>query len=252
MKFPEIIILGAPKCGTTALWYNLDKHPDITMATKSTTSIEMNFWRSRGWKHGISWYKKKFDNSTLLAGEKSTIYYTQKKSIKEIKKYIPDCKLILCTRNPVDRAYSHWQMNYNAGKVHDFTYELFLSRYSKEGKYFFHLEKNVLSVFDKNQLYICVAERMKKRPTVEMNKLFDFLEVSNLDYPKKIINGQLLKNRSRQDDIKLNRKEKFYRVWSKHKKTLTGPLRKQILEYYRQFNKKFFKHLGYEIKEWYH
>ena len=44
MKLPDFIIVGATKCGTTALWYNIDKHPAITMAMKSATSFEMNFF----------------------------------------------------------------------------------------------------------------------------------------------------------------------------------------------------------------
>jgi len=250
VKFPDFIILGAAKCGTTALWYNLDKHPDITMVSKSSSSIEMNFWKGPPWNKGLDWYKKKFVGD--FTGEKSTMYYLKRSSMRKIKKHIPDVKLILCVRNPTDRAYSNWQMNFKAGKVSNFTYDIFTQRYALSGKYMYHIKNNVLPFFDKNKLHIYVSEYAKRNPKKEMNKVFDFLGVSHLDLPRREIDGQLLKNRSRQEDIKLNRQEKFYRVWSKHSDRLTGPLRNECLKFFRPFNKKFFDYLGYEIKEWSH
>jgi hypothetical protein len=141
-------------------------------------------------------------------------------------------------------------MNFSAGKVSNFSYEIFSSRYASDGKYMFHINNNILPLFDKEQLHIYVAEYAKRNPRKEMNKVFDFLGVSHLDYPKKVIDGNLLKHRTRSEDIKLNRTEKFYRVWSKQKKTISGNLRKQMLDYYLKFNNDLFDFLGYEIKEW--
>ena len=78
MKLPELVIVGATKCGTTALWYNLDKHPDVTMAMKSRNSIEMNYWAGTKYKEGIEWYKKRFGN-TKICGEKTAGYYIKKR-----------------------------------------------------------------------------------------------------------------------------------------------------------------------------
>lgn len=249
MKFPEFIIVGGTKCGTTALWYNLDKHPDIHMAMKSQTSIEMSFWRGHRWKMGIEWYKRKFPDNKIC-GEKTAGYFANKSAFRQINKHIPNVKIIFCMRNPVDRAYSNFQMNKKAGKVGGFNINVFKKRYSNHGKYINFIQKHMLKFFDESQLYISVMERMKDDPTGEMKKVFEFLEVSDLNYPKKIIDGVLLRNRSRKEDVKLSQKEKFYRVWSKHTEVLTGPLRQQLLQYYQSPNKKLFKYLGYEIEEW--
>jgi len=249
MKLPEIIIVGATKCGTTALWYNLDKHPDIFMAPKSKTSIEMHFWKSTSWKKGLDWYKTRFPTKKL-AGEKSAAYFANKQAFKTMHKYIPDVKLIFCVRNPVDRAYSNFQMNKKARKVSVFNRNIFNQRYAAHGKYINFIERNILKHYPQDQLHICVTEHMKKNPTEEMRKVFEFIGVSDLGYPKKIIDGQLLKNRSRQEDIKLNQKEKFYRVWSKQPDKLVGPFRKELLNYYKPFNLRLFDYLGYNIKEW--
>jgi len=250
MKFPDFIIIGATKCGTTALWYNLDKHPDITMARKTLESVEMNFWRGPCWKKGIDWYKSKFSNKSILAGEKSILYIDKKASMKHIHMNIPKCKLILCVRNPVDRAYSNWQMNFKAKKVSDFTIPLFHARYANTGKFYEHIRLNVLPFFDKSQLHICVCEHMKEKPTKGMKNVFDFLDVDDLALPKKTINPILRAKRTREQDVALNKKEKFYRVWSRHKDKISGSMRQELLEYYKPHNEKLFDFLGYEIKEW--
>lgn len=251
MKFPDFIIIGAAKCGTTALWYNLDKHPDIKMALKTQHGIEFNFWggNNHQFKKGIDWYKLKF--TADFTGEKSTLYYLSRKSMRLIHKYMPNTKMILCVRNPVDRAYSNWQMNTNSGKVPiNFNYDLFEARYANAGRYYAHIENNFLPFFDRSQLHIYITEWGKKDTPTEMNKVFDFLGVSNLDLPKKRIGGTLLRNSTRLEDVKKNRKENYYRVWTKQKGRLGGPLREQCLKYYETQNRRFFDFLGYKIKEW--
>jgi hypothetical protein len=249
MQWPKFIIIGATKCGTTALWYNLDKHPDIHMALKSRSSVETNFWGGRRWKSGFEWYKKRFPDDKI-GGEKTVAYYINKKAFRLMHKYIPDVKLFFCVRNPVDRAYSNYQMHLKAGKVGSFNEALFHQRYARAGKYIYFINNNILPFFDKSQLYICVTEHMKKDPTNEMKKVFDFLGVEDLNYPKKIIHGQLLKNRTRVEDVELNHKEKFYRVWSKHKDVLSGPMRQYVVDYYKDYNLRLYDYLGYRIKEW--
>ena len=249
MKFPDLIIIGATKCGTTALWYNLNKHPDIYMATKTNTSIEIHFWGSTNWKKGFNWYKSKFPNDKVC-GEKSVSYFTNTKSLKLIKENIQDVKLFFCIRNPTDRAYSNFQMHRKTGRVSSFNMDIFKKRYAANGRYINYIQNRILKYFNKNQFYICIAERMKNNSTEEMKKVFSYINVKDLNFPPKIIPGILLKNRTRIEDIILNNKEQFYRVWSRHSEKLTGPIRNEILEYYKPYNEKLFDYLGYEIEEW--
>ena len=249
MKFPDFIIIGATKCGTTALWYNLDKHPDIYMATKSHSSIEMNFWGGTKWANGFDWYKNKFIDDKIC-GEKTAGYFSNNKALKAMSENIPNLKLFFCIRNPVDRAYSNFQMNRKAGKVSKFNSNVFKKNYAPAGKYINHIQNRVLNFFDRSQLYICITERMKNNTTMEMAKVFSFLGVDDLEFPPKIVHGQLLKTRNRTEDIELNKIEKFYRVWTKHTEKLTGPLRNEALEYFKPYNERLFEFLGYEIEEW--
>ena len=247
MKFPEFIIVGATKCGTTALWYNLDKHPKITMATRSSTSLDMNFFGGRAKKSGIEWYKSRF--SGKVSGEKSTLYCQHRGAMRNIKKHMPDAKLIMCVRNPVDRAYSNYQMNFRSGHVSaDFNLNMFKARYSSTGKYIDMIRRMILPQFDKSQLYVSPAEIMKRDLTAGMKDVFSYIGVEDLNYPTKKI--AYMKGRTRVEDIKLNRQEKYYRVWSKFTEKLSDPLRTQILNFYKKHNERLFNYLGYEIKEW--
>lgn len=245
MGFPNIIIVGVAKCGTKALWYNLDKHPDICMGVRSDYSIEINFWKDKFWYKGLDWYLSHFEEGKI-GGEKSIHYHNNLSSLKTIKRYIPDVKIIMCVRNPVDRAYSHYQMD-NRGRNTPFDYKPYFNR----GKYIESLRDKVLSVFDKENVHITVAEYMKKDPTKEMGKVFDFIGVSDLAFPKKIISGKLIQDKSnRPQDIEYSRYEQFYRVWSTYKGRLQGEQRRQLIELYRPYNEQLFDYLGYEIKEW--
>jgi hypothetical protein len=244
MKFPEIIIIGNPRCGTTALWYNLDKHPRINMATPKKYKIEMYFWKMQRWGLGIDWYKKRFTGE--LSGEKTTGYSARKKSMKEISKYIPDAKLIICIRNPVDRAYSHYLMNRRSKRVLPRLSYKVLRRYDFQGSYINQIEKNVLPFFDSSQLKICILEYMKNDLTYEMKKIFEFIGVEDLNYNPQIP----IRGRNRIEDIKLNHKEKFYRIWSTGPEKLTGSLRSRMVEKFKPLNKRLFDYLGYEIDGW--
>lgn len=250
MKFPDFIIVGCAKCGTTPLWYNLEKHPDITMGPRSAEygKTEMYFWGTSNYTNkGINWYKKKFNGK--VCGEKTPSYHGKKKAFVQMKKHIPDVKLILCVRHPVERAYSNWRMNIKSGKApSNFTYPLFTKRYAGTGKYIQSVNR-ILSVFPKEQLYLCITEWMKKDTVEEMNKIYDFLGIPRADIERRVVK---VDNRPMpgKERMKLRRSESWYRVWDQYSDTVQGKLRKQMLNYYKPANKKLFNFLGYEIPEW--
>jgi len=254
MKFPNFIIIGATKCGTTALWYNLDKHPEITMATKTPDTIGMSFWHKKlsPTKDDLNWYKSKFSGE--VSGEKTTAYYRSKQAMSNISKNIPDVKLILCIRNPVDCGYSKFQMDKRAARVFgDITFDLFKKKYSQNGKFYKYIKANILPFFPKKNLYICIAEYMKSDITVEMGKVFSFLGVEDLNYEGKIV-PSVAKDRTgaaeKRVDIELSRHEQFYRIWSRGDVQIKEKLRHKLLDYYKKSNEDLFDFIGFDIKEW--
>ena len=139
IKKPDFFIVGAPKCGTTALANYLGQHPDIFMAKQkeshhfATDLIPYDdYWRNRN--HYLKIFQEAKENQII--GEASVFYLLSQEAAKNIKKFSPNAKIIIMLRNPVDLLYSHYfQAVYNgretitdfekalgAIKVTDFTF----------------------------------------------------------------------------------------------------------------------------------
>jgi hypothetical protein len=108
-KKPNFFIVGAPKCGTTALAYYLSMHPQIYMGRK-----EMHFFGS-DLHFGPQFYRR--DPDAYLAefedckgqpriGESSVWYLFSRNAAREIKAFSPDARIIIMLREPVSMLYA--------------------------------------------------------------------------------------------------------------------------------------------------
>ncbi len=116
-KFPNLFIIGAPKCGTTSLAHWLSEHPQIYfyVGKGKDTKAEPHYWATdfdSYHKMDEKEYFEIFDNIDekryKYAGEASVCYLYSDTAIKNIEKNIYQPKYIVCIRNPVDMAYSLW------------------------------------------------------------------------------------------------------------------------------------------------
>jgi hypothetical protein len=105
-RWPDFIGIGAIKSGTTWLHACLAEHPDIfTPPTK-----ELEFFTLR-YELGDAWYRGLFaDAGDRLAGESTPAYLHDRRCAERIHAANPGAKLIVCLRNPADRAFSHFMM----------------------------------------------------------------------------------------------------------------------------------------------
>lgn len=109
---PDFLIIGAQKCGTTALYMYLSHHKQIV----SGRCKEIHFFdQDANYRKGSFWYHLHFphvDEITLetLAFEATPYYLYYPPVAQRIYEYDPHLKLIILLRNPVDRAYSAWNM----------------------------------------------------------------------------------------------------------------------------------------------
>ena len=254
MKFPDFIIIGAMKCGTTVLWHNLNKHPGINMCKNwedpKSASTEIRFWNNglpyKTWEKGIDWYKSLFSGE--CCGEKSANYIEEFSTMKRMSKYLPNIKLILNIRNPIDRAYSEYQMQY--GKVKQaFNVDMANKKgYLYRGCYYKQLINNVLPFFSKNNLYIIIQERMKEDTDNELNSLYNFLGVDTYRLGVEETTAEIATNRNL--DLVKDGAIKSYKVWDTKYEPLSANIRKELAEYYKIHNDNLFELLGYTIKEW--
>ncbi len=114
----NFIIAGAQKCGTTAVFNALSLHPDIGVSVPK----EVHFFDNDAlFSHppvDYDQYHRHFrpDDCSRLRGEATPAYLYWQPCPARIKAYNPAIKLILILRNPVERAYSHWNMLTHKGR----------------------------------------------------------------------------------------------------------------------------------------
>ena len=113
----DFILAGAQKSGTTALHYFLNKHPDITMGDQQ----EMHFFDNDEFFAGTVDYDllhRHFPRvaRSTIAGECTPSYLYWKPAAERICQYNPRIKLLVLLRNPIDRAFAHWNMQRFKGR----------------------------------------------------------------------------------------------------------------------------------------
>ncbi len=126
VRRPDFFIVGAPKCGTTAMAQYLGAHPGIFMARK-----EMHFFGS-DLHFGRSFYRRDLPaylgefakrNGELRAGEASVWYLFSKTAAAEIRAFNPHAKIIIMLRQPADMLYSLYHEFRFEGSEHLPTFE---------------------------------------------------------------------------------------------------------------------------------
>ena len=108
----NFLVAGTQKAATTALDSYLRLHPEICMANWKEVHFfdeEKNFIEA---SVNYSIYHSAFSPlpDTRLLGETTPIYMYWKTAPKRIWQYNPEMKFIIILRNPIERAYSHWNM----------------------------------------------------------------------------------------------------------------------------------------------
>ena len=204
---PSFIIVGAVRCGTTSLYYNICEHSCVLPAAYD----EIGFFDSN-YELGINWYKsmfptkfkkKKIESKTgiCITGEDTPFYFWDKNAINRIKKEIPKIKLIVLLRNPIDRAYSNYHLGVRLGSetlsfeesikkeielleknndIESNNIEKFLRprSYIAKGLYY-HQIKNWFDVFSKEQILVLNTENLAENPQQTLEQIFNFLGLPN-------------------------------------------------------------------------
>jgi hypothetical protein len=204
MGKPNLFIVGAAKSGTTSLHNYLNQHPNIFMCNPKEPHFLIN--KEIGVDRitvGVT-EKSEYEDLFFEGGDKkyrgeSSVMYLMYPEIvipKIKNNYLENTKIIIMLRNPVERAYSgfHHVKRYNVKEnIQDFTEAWKLSeeryfnqkdmtpasRYQELGLYYNQVQ-SYLNEF-KDNLHIIIYDDYKSDFKSEMNKVFDFLEVENIE-----------------------------------------------------------------------
>jgi Sulfotransferase family len=196
---PNLIVIGAQKCGTSALHYYLHLHPEIQMSSPkelrffcsdedfhpgpfiSEPAERRLFSPSPNWRRGIEWYASHFSAEAPVRGESSATYtspwYTG--VAPRMAEVLPGAKLVFMVRDPVERIVSDY-MHFGAmGKERRSLPEAVSRRnsvYVARTRYFSVL-KPFLERFPRSRIHLARQEDLLLRRRETLREMFRFLGV---------------------------------------------------------------------------
>jgi tetratricopeptide (TPR) repeat protein len=206
-RSPDFLIIGSHKGGTTSLFHYLSKHPQVL----PTVNKEIDFF-SFYFNRGNAWYLSHFPKLPnaldFLVGEASPSYLNFPDVPQRVAQLLPNTKLIVLLRNPINRAishYYHWVRQYGEKRTlaqaidaeierldHASEVDLIAGKYwSHEGYvsrslYVYDLQR-WLQFFPREQFLFLSSEAFYEQPESCLNQVFEFLGISphGIDsYPK--------------------------------------------------------------------
>jgi Sulfotransferase domain len=182
---PNLIIVGAPKAGTSSLHHYLDQHPQVAMSAVKELSY---FWRE-DWRERRAWYEAQFELPGVevrVRGESTPFYasYPFRLDVPErMHELVPDVKLIYLVRDPIERLLSHWVQR--AGQGERIPFARWMDEYDRPdnqivcpSRYWLQIGR-YMNVFDRSQLLVLDQQDLKARRGETLREVFRFLEVDD-------------------------------------------------------------------------
>jgi sulfotransferase family protein len=266
----DFVVPGAQKSGTTALHYFLSKHPQIALPDRQ----EMHFFddekifsrpvdyellhrhfHSSG-RHALRlllrWLRGSTGRPTFpdtgaargfaIAGEVTPNYLYWKPALERIRAYNPKIKLVILLRNPIDRAFAHWNMQrFKSVEPLDFlpalkeeprrtaeplTLQARRFAYVARGFYSQQLDR-VFELFPSEQVKTVRFEDFRDRKQETLDAIFEFLGVSGLRNIRDVDRNVI-----------------------PYERAMTGEERKYLAHVFATEIAKLEKMLGWDLKDW--
>jgi hypothetical protein len=197
---PNFFIVGAPKCGTTALYEYLRPHPNVFMPKVKEPHYFAKDLGTYPLIKTLDAYMALFGDSTdrhLRVGEASVYYLRSSTAIDNIYEFNPDAKLIAMFRNPVDMVHSFYsQLVYVAQEdVDDFetawrlqerraqgldlplrSRGAFLLQYADMGRFGTQAQR-LLSIFPPAQVKVILYDDFAASPRKVYDEVIGFLDI---------------------------------------------------------------------------
>ncbi|MBV9449915.1 MAG: sulfotransferase [Streptosporangiaceae bacterium] len=204
MSMPDFLVIGAPKAGTTALHAALAGHPGLYMSAIKEPKFFLTdgppptrggpgdalTYREHIWRRAD--YEALFDPAPpgTLRGEATPLYLYDRIAMRRIRETLPDAKLIVIIRDPVERAHSNWTHLWSAGlePVGDFVRACdeeerriaagwaSFWHYIAQGRYGEQLE-HLFTLFPREQVLVVRYRLMVDEPAQTLDRICAFLGV---------------------------------------------------------------------------
>lgn len=203
--WPNLFIVGAPRTGTTSLYNYLGGHPDIYMPpfkephffarVELGGSATTPFFKSLMAFRNEQDYLQLFDRAGTkpVVGEASAHYLFDQLAPLRIHEKVPDAKIIMCLRDPVQRAYSHHSLATQVGIERKPFYEALVEDYARptkvvgqarlyvESGLYYEQVKRYLGVFGFDRVHIYLYEDFASDTVGVVRDVCEFLELPFYD-----------------------------------------------------------------------
>jgi len=253
---PEFLIIGTKRGGTTSLWNYMIKHPLVPRLFPAWNTKTSHYFEEN-WYRGVDWYRSHFPTEAQRAtmerehggapkaGEAAPLYMFHPLAAARVHALMPEVKLIVLLRDPVERAYSHWKERTTEGKeTLDFPTALAREAerttgererliadpnlfseaydwytYRARGRYLEHLEP-WLELFRRDQMYIVQSEVFYREPARVLGEIQEFVGLPRYDIGS-------------------------YEVFNARRSaSIPEAVREELTEYYRPYNRALADRLG--------
>jgi hypothetical protein len=205
VALPDFLLVGAPKAGTTALHVALARHPQLYLSPVKEPKFfltdggppagpggpgDAQTFREYVWRRED--YEALFDAAPpgVCTGESTTLYLRDQAAHARIAAAVPDARLVVIVRDPVDRAHSNWTHLRSAAlePEGDFLRACELEesraergwgpfwRYVDLGRYGAQLS-HLFSVFPREQVHVVLYRDLRRDPVGTLDRICRFLGV---------------------------------------------------------------------------
>jgi hypothetical protein len=206
VALPDFFVAGAPKAGTTALHAALAQHPELFLSTVKEPKFfltegppatqgggpgDAKTYREHIWRRAD--YEALFDGAPPGArrGESTPFYLYRHDAQRRIKALVPDARLIVVVRDPVERAHSNWTHLWSAGldPIDDFVHACAAEdeRVAAGWADFWHYKRiglygqqvqHLYTVFPREQVLVMRYRDLVDDPPGTLDRICGFLGVS--------------------------------------------------------------------------
>jgi Sulfotransferase domain len=253
---PSYVVVGAQKGGTSALYEYLVRHPLVGRSTNEEIQyFSLNYARGTAWYRGhfptvarAAFVRRRY-GAELVTGESSPYYLFHPHALERIRDLLPDAKLIVVLRNPVDRAYSQYNHSRQMGAEPLETFEAGLAAeagrlddelekmladplynsfshynhsYLARGMYVEQLER-LYSLFDERQILLETADDLSTDTDAVYTRTLEFLR------------------------LPVQRLSRYPRQNVRHYPPMRPETRRRLVEYFSEPNERLYAFLGRDL-----
>lgn len=274
-RLPDFLVVAAPRAGTTSLHRYLDAHPQVFMAPQK----EVHFFDQHHHR-GPDWYRQQFAEAEprQVVGDATPTYLFAPGAVERMAELLPDAKLIVVLRNPVDRAYSnywYWRTMFPDGRSFAELARAEMADpeapaaegfqpYLAMGRYLPQL-RHLMDHYPRKALLVLLLEDLKEDAASAFRSVCCFLDIREDTVPKEV--GRTFNPAPRLRSEQLRRAMLRTRAWRWLPNRLVNgidrlnrrpapyppmdpALRNELLDWYREDNEALARWLGRDLSMW--